>query len=102
MATKKHLVTLRSNTNFALNYENQNLKPQIELIILTQEPEYKANKKGEIEKGYAIGEFRIHTTLEGINVMIGELQLLATQLQTFEQLSTGMNKLIENAKPKKE
>lgn len=32
--------------------------------------------------------------------MIGELQLLATQLQTFQQLSVGMNTLIENAKKK--
>ena len=34
--------------------------------------------------------------------MIGELQLLAAQLQTFEQLSVGMNSLINNAKKKKE
>jgi len=32
--------------------------------------------------------------------MIGELQLLATQLQTFEQLSVGMNSLINSAKAK--
>jgi len=100
--TKKHLISIRSNTNFALNYETSNLKPQIELILLTQEPEYEVNKKGEIMKGSKLGEFRMHTTIEGINAMIGELQLLATQLQTFEQLSAGMNSLIENAKKKEE
>jgi hypothetical protein len=32
--------------------------------------------------------------------MIGELQLLASQLQKFEQLSVGINLLIESAKEK--
>jgi len=100
--SKKHLVSFRSNTKFSLNYEDQNLTPQIELIILSHEPEYKINSKNEITKGSALGEFRIFTTLEGVNAMIGELQLLAAQLQTFEQLSVGMNSLINNAKKKKE
>ena len=98
--TKKHLVSFRSNTKFSLNYEDQNLTPQIEIIILSHEPEYKINAKNEITKGSSLGEFRIFTTLEGVNAMIGELQLLATQLQTFEQLSVGMNSLINSAKAK--
>lgn len=98
--TKKHLISFRSNTKFSLNYDNYNLTPQVELIILSTEPEYKFNTKGEIMKGNTLGEFRIFTSLEGVNAMIGELQLLATQLQTFQQLSVGMNSLIENAKKK--
>jgi hypothetical protein len=96
--TKKHLVQLRSNTNFSVNYENNNLTPQIELILLSYEPKYNLTKKGEIEKGHEIGEFRIFANLEGINAMIGELQLLASQLQKFQQLSVGINQLIESAK----
>lgn len=99
--TKKHLVTLRSNTNFSINYETNNLKPQVELILLSSEPKYEVNKKGEIMKGHELGEFRIFTTMEGVNAMIGDLQLLVSQLQTFEQLSAGMNTLIESAKQKK-
>jgi hypothetical protein len=34
--------------------------------------------------------------------MIGDLQLLVSQLQTFEQLSAGMNTLIESAKKNNE
>jgi hypothetical protein len=100
--SKKHLISFRSNTKFSLNYDDQNLTPQVELIILSHEPEYKLNTKGEIMKGSVLGEFRIFTSLDGINAMIGELQLLAAQLQTFEQLSVGMNSLINNAKKKKE
>jgi|LakMenEpi03Aug12_release.lakeMendotaPanAssembly.Ray.scaffolds.fasta_scaffold43549_11 hypothetical protein len=99
--TKKHLVQLRSNTNFTVNYENNNLTPQIELIILSYEPKYNLTKKG-IVKEHEIGEFRIFANLEGINAMIGELQLLASQLQKFEQLSVGINLLIESAKEKTE
>jgi len=43
--TKKHLVSFRSNTKFSLNYEDQNLTPQIEIIILSHEPEYKITLK---------------------------------------------------------
>ena len=96
--TKKHLVTIRSNTNFSINYENSNLKPQVELIILTAEPKYEVNKKGEIMKSEELGEFRLFTTIDGINAMIGELQLLASQINKFEQLSVGINSLIENSK----
>lgn len=100
--TKKHLISIRSNTNFSIDYTNLTLKTQIELIILCQEPVYDVNKKREIVKSAKLGEFRFFTSLEGINDMIGELQALAIQLQTFEQMSVGMNKIIENAKQKQE
>lgn len=98
--TKKHLVTFRSNTTFSINYETNNLKPQVELILLSSEPKYEVNKKGQIMKGTELGEFRIFASLEGINEMIGDLQLLVAQLQNFEQLSSGINTLIESSKKK--
>ena|ERR1700741_1994755 len=100
--TKKHLITLMSNTNFSLNYETTNLEPQIEVILLTQEPVYKVNAKSEITKGVELGEFRFFSSLKGINEMIGELQAMAAQLQKFEQLSVGMNSIIEHAKKQQE
>lgn len=98
--TKKRLISFRSNTTFKLNYETNLLTPETELVLLSVEPKYEVNKKGEIMKGSELNEFRIFCSLEGINTMIGDLQLLATQLQTFEQLSTGVNTLIENSKSK--
>lgn len=53
-------------------------------------------------KGNELGEFRIFTSSEGLNSMIGDLQLLVSQLQQFEQLSAGINSLIETAKTKNE
>lgn len=96
--TKKKLISFLSNTTFSINYETQNLTPQIELILLSTEPKYEVNKKSEIMKGAELSEFRIFTSLEGINAMIGELQSVAANLQKFEQLSKGLNGLIESAK----
>jgi hypothetical protein len=99
MATsKKYFVGVVSNTNFSVDYDTNNLKPQIEVILLTQEVVYKADGKGNIRKGTEVGEFRIFTSLEGVNDMIGKLQLMASELQKFEQLSVGINQLIENSK----
>jgi len=99
MATsKKYFVGVVSNTNFSVDYDTNNLKPQIEVILLTQEVVYKADVKGNIRKGTEVGEFRIFTSLEGVNDMIGKLQLMASELQKFEQLSVGINQLIENSK----
>ena len=99
MATsKKFFVGVMSNTNFSLDYDTNNLEPQIEVILLTQELKYKASAKGDITKGVEVGEFRIFTSLEGINDMIGKLQVMASQLQNFEQLSVGINQLIEHSK----
>lgn len=96
--TKQRLISFRTNTKFSINYETLKLIPETELILLSTEPKYEVNKKGEIMKGNELGEFRIFTSLEGINQMIGELQLLVQRLQTFEQMSAGMNSVIEDAK----
>ena len=99
MATsKKYLVSVLSNTYFGLDYTTNNLEPQIEVILLTQEVKYKASAKGDIQKGIEVGEFRVFTSLEGVNDMIGKLQAMASQLQSFQQLSVGVNQLIEHSK----
>lgn len=92
--TNQHLISFRTNTKFSVNYETMNLVPQLELILITVQPKYTSNKKGDVVKGSDVGEFRIHTTLEGINQMIGELQVLAARLQTYEQVAVGLNMVI--------
>ncbi len=96
--TKKRLVSLLSNSTFTINYETSKLSPQIELVILTQEAEYKANQKGELIKGIHVGEFRIFTTSEGLTQMIGDLQTLAANLQAFEHMAIGFNGIIDQHK----
>lgn len=100
MSSKKHIIQVLSNTNFSIDYEDFSLSPQVELILLFQEPKYKAKitkdkKHFYPEKSYTLGEARFVLTLDRLNSMIGELQALAVNLQKFEQLASGLNSIIE-------
>ena len=101
MNSKQHILQVRSNTNFSINYDDFSLSPQVELVLLFQEPEYEAKiskdkKHFTIEKGDRLGEARFICTLEKLNMMIGELQIVATNLQKFKQLAHGLNTIIEH------
>jgi hypothetical protein len=91
--TKQRLLSVRSNTKFVVNYETGKLHPEIELILLSVEPKYKV-EKDTLKKGQEVTEFRIFSDLDGVNALIGELQLLVTGMQQFKQLSAGINSLI--------
>jgi hypothetical protein len=89
-----HLATVLTNTRFIVNYEQNKLVPCVELILVVAKPQYQA--KGEnLVKGEKIEEFRVETTLAGINELIGELQALVAGLNTFEQLAAAINPLIK-------
>ena len=48
-------------------------------------------------------EFRIDTDIEGVTKIIGELQALQIQLQTFQNMSEMLNTVIKNnTRPKEE
>lgn len=99
--SKKILIEVRTNTNFSVNYDTMSLVPQVELILLMQEPRYKVVRKGEetfIKKDIRLGEFRCVTTLQELNELIGQLQLTAAALLKFEHMAVGLNKVIEQAK----
>jgi len=95
------LISVRSNCNFALNYETGKLMPQTEVILITTSPKYVLDKK---KTGYIkevdIQEVRFISSVEGLNILIGELQLLLTNANTFEQMSAGFNAIIESSKKK--
>lgn len=94
---------IRTNTNLSVNYEDLSLAPEIELIMLFAEVKYQLSKKDEILKGHQLNEFRIKTNSQGISQMIGELQALQTQLQTFGNMAEGLNAIIrQNVKQKSE
>lgn len=96
----KTIVSVRSNCNFALNYESGKLVPTTELIIITTEPKYELNKKGDaLIKTQHVSEFRCQTDLEGVNRLIGELQILVKNCNAFEQTSHAINALIKDHKP---
>lgn len=101
---KKQIIQLLSNLRFKANYSTSELSPEIELIFITAEPQYKLSKEktGVYEKNTKINECRLITDLDGINQMIGDLQLMASQLQSYDQLSKGINTLINQTKENKQ
>ena len=96
------IISIRSNCDFSLDYATSNLRPQTEIILLTTEPDYKWNKKGEgLIKEQKVEEFRFKTDLDGLNKFIGELQIAVANINNFNQLSASMNAIIEANKVKK-
>lgn len=94
-----NLISVRSNCNFALNYETGKLHPQTEVILITTSPKYVLDKKGsKFSKEMDITEYRFLSSLEGINTLIGELQLVVKNMNEFEQLSASFNAIIKSAK----
>lgn len=96
------LISVRSNCNFGLNYETGKLHPKTEVILITTSPKYVLDKK---KTGYTkendIQEFRFLSSLDGLNTLIGELQLLVQNFNHFEQMSAGLNAVLSSAKKDK-
>lgn len=93
----KTVISVRSNCDFSLNYENSELTPKVELIILTTEPKYEWQKKGNgLVKNQHVDEFRCQTDLDGINSLIGQLQIASDNISKFNQLSSGINTIVKN------
>ena len=94
----KKLASVRTNLNFSVNPENNELKPTIEVILLTYKPEYSFTTKGEIAQKKALDETRLILSTEGLNQLIVNLQLGASQLQQYEQMGVALNQVISALK----
>lgn len=93
------LISVRSNCNFALDYETGKLRPQTEIILITTSPKYVINKKKDgYTKESDIQEFRFLSSPDGVNILIGELQLLLRNMNIIEQNAAGFNVIIEASK----
>ena len=93
------LISVRSNCNFSLNYETGKLHPQTEVILITTAPKYVLNKKQDgYTKEMDITEYRFIAGLDGINKLIGELQLVVKNMNAFEQTAASFNVIIEASK----
>jgi phage-related minor tail protein len=97
MDADKHILQVRSNTRFVVNYDDHTLYPELELILITQQVKYDVNDDDSITKGYCVEEARFKLTQKGVNRLIGELQLLSSGLQHYEQLGASINALIRNS-----
>ena len=95
------LISVRSNCNFNLNYETGKLHPQSEVILITTSPKYVLDKKQTgFTKEMDITEYRFLSGLDGINKLVGELQLVVKNLNAVEQSAASFNVIIESAKQK--
>lgn len=93
------LISVRSNCNFSLNYETGTLHPQTEIILITTAPKYILDKKKNgFTKEMDITEYRFLSGLDGVNKLIGELQLAVQNMNAFEQTAASFNIIIESNK----
>lgn len=91
-----NLLSVRSNCTFALDYKKGTLHPSTEIILITSSPKYVMSKEGDsFKKDQEVSEYRFITSLDGVNQLIGELQLVAKNIMDFQQLSGSLNKIIE-------
>lgn len=97
------LVSVRSNQDFSVKYDDNSLIPQTEIIILVQKPVYNLNKKGDqIVRGDGIEEIRFKASTEALNHLIGQLNAAAQKAAQFDQMAGVLNNAIQSAKPTKE
>jgi len=96
----KQLASLRTNLSFTVENGETELKPLIEIILLTYKPEYSFNAKSEIQQKKSLDETRLILSTDGLNQMIVNLKLAATQLQQYEQMAIALNKIINSIKIK--
>ena len=95
------MLSVRSNCNFSLDYTKGTLHSQAEIIIITSAPKYSINKKqNELTKDLEISEYRFLSNLEGLNKLIGELQLVVSNITHFDQMASSLNVIIESSKSK--
>ena len=93
------LISVRSNCNFNLDYETGQLHPETELILITTSPKYVIDKKNTgFTKQMDISEFRCRTDVDGINKLIGQLQLVLQNVIVLEQNAAGFNTIIQASK----
>lgn len=103
MSTKKHVISVRTNTSFSVDYESDRLSPQVELILLFQEPKYGAKKTKdgkhfEIVKDHELGEARFMVSIESLSRLISELQVTQAGLAKYDNLAGAINLIIEKSK----
>lgn len=91
------LISVRSNTNFSIDYKTGLLTPQLEVILITTSPKYTLTKKGDgFTKTMDIQEYRFLSCVEGINNLIGQLKMLLDNAVVFDQMASSFNTVIKS------
>ena len=93
----KHFASLRTNLRFDVEPKTAELKPTIEIILLTYKPEY-VLKGNTVERKNALDESRFEIPGSDLNKLIAELQLAANQLNPFTQAGEAINTILKSSK----
>jgi len=96
----KHLASIRTNLSFLVENGTTDLVPTVELVLLTYRPEYLFNSKQEVQQKKSLEETRLTLGVEGLNKLIANLQLAATELNQYEQMGIALNIVIKQIKKK--
>jgi hypothetical protein len=94
----KQLASVRVNLSFSVENGTTELKPLVEVILLTYKPEYSFNAKDQIQQKRALDETRLMLSSDGLNQLIANLQLASSQLQQYEQMGVALNNVISAMK----
>jgi len=90
----KQLASVRTNLSFSVETGTAELKPTIEVVLLTYKPEYSFNAKDQIQQKRALDETRLMLSTNGLNQLIANLQLALSELQQYEQMGVALNNVI--------
>jgi hypothetical protein len=96
----KQLASVRTNLSFSVENGTTDLVPTVELVLLTYKPEYLFNSKREVQQKKSLEETRLILQVEGLNQLIANLQLAATELNQYEQMGIALNTVIKQIKTK--
>ena len=94
----KQLASIRTNLSFSVDTGSSELKPAVEVVLLTYKPEYSFNSKEQIQQKRALEETRLLLSTDGLNQLIANLQLTLSQLQQYEQMGVALNQVISAMK----
>jgi len=94
----KQIASVRANLSFLVENGTTELKPLVEVVLLTYKPEYSFNAKDQIQQKKALDETRLLLSPDGLNQLIANLQLTASQLQQYAQMGVALNNVVSAMK----
>lgn len=93
----KQLISVKTNMSLEYSVETNTMQPASEVILLVSTPNYKISDNA-VKRHVKLKEFRFKTSLEGINSLIGQLQVLSNSMNSFEQMGNSINLILETSK----
>jgi len=102
----KHIIQVRRNYRYIVGNEKPDLFPELELILIVQEPCYESDEKWDVTKKFRTEEIRLAMQPVELENFIGQLQRIYDEFEPFMDLSDAVNRAMakndEDPKPSEE